>query len=131
MRGFGEATRGLATTSCFGTTRVVRTTFLGTTRAVWTTFFVKTRVVRTSILRSAFGSARASTATGANSVGGPSRFGDSTASERSRPRNSSGRYSSAGAEPAHTSNDAQNANRQTHFATMAGPPEIADRRNND
>ena len=37
---------------------------------------------------------RASTETGANCVAGPSGFGDKTALKRSRPRNSSGPYSS-------------------------------------
>src|SRR6185437_1740702 len=52
-----------------------------------------------SLARSLFGSLLASTATGAKCVAGPSGFGDSTAFDRSMPRNSSGRYSSASAMP--------------------------------
>src|SRR5258706_15665152 len=49
----------------------------------------------------------ASTATGGNSAGGPSRFGESSALERSRPRNSPGLYSSASDMLLHTSSVAQ------------------------
>src|SRR5213078_3823635 len=49
----------------------------------------------------------ASTATGANSDGGPSGFGESNALERSRLRNSSGRYSSAIDELLHANSVAQ------------------------
>src|SRR6185312_10820150 len=57
--------------------------------------FSSLRAQAGSLAWSVFASLLSSTATGANSVGGPSRFGDSTAVERSSPRNSSGRYSSA------------------------------------
>src|SRR6266404_2893237 len=80
-------------------------------------------------LDSAFGAARASerslprsvfasTATGANSEGGPSGFGESNALERSRLRNSSGRYSSAIDELLHANSVAQIRAMLTFFRTI-------------
>src|SRR5712664_767165 len=84
-----------------------------------------------TILCSAFASARAgrgapspprsalaSTGTGSNCDGGPSGFGESTALERSRPRNSSGRYSSATARPLHASSVVQMRAANTFFRTI-------------
>src|SRR6266478_4463289 len=65
--------------------------------------FDAARASTRSLPRSVF----ASTATGANSEGGPSGFGESNALERSRLRNSSGRYSSAIDELLHANSVAQ------------------------
>src|SRR6185369_11360809 len=62
--------------------------------------------------------------TGANCVSGPSRFGESTAWERSRPRNSLARYSSASAAPPHIRSPVHSADAIAVFRTIAGPPEI-------
>src|ERR1700675_927154 len=86
-----------------------------------------TLVVRTTVLRSADCSARAgarsafaSIGTGANSVSGPSRFGESTALERSRPRNSSARYSSAIAGTSDIKSPTQRATAKALFRTICG-----------
>src|ERR1700694_276059 len=84
-----------------------------------------------TILDSAFGSSRAcatrlprsvfaSTATGANSEAGPSGFGESNALERSRLRNSSGRYSSAIDGLLHADSVVQMMATQTFFRTIRG-----------
>ena len=70
----------------------------------------------------AFGDA--SIRTGANCVAGPSGFGESTALERSRPRNSPGRYSSATDMPLHATSVAQRMAAKTLFGPMRRPPEI-------
>src|SRR5438128_2779693 len=62
----------------------------------------------------------ASTATGANSDGGPSGFGESNALERSRLRNSSGRYSSANDGLLHASSVVQMMAMPTCFRTIRG-----------
>src|SRR5580692_8388881 len=82
-----------------------------------------TLFLRMKLPGAGFGSARAcapglpesaSVGTGAKELGGPSGFGDSTALERSRPKNSPGRYwvdrsSAAAGRPAHANRPAQTA----------------------
>src|SRR5260221_3902090 len=58
--------------------------------------------------------------TGANSASGPSRFGESTTLERSRRRNSSGRYSSAIAAPPTTRNPIQTTAAKALFRPIHG-----------
>src|ERR1700686_1077169 len=65
-------------------------------------------------------SAFAWTWTGANSEAGPSGFGESNALERSRLRNSSGRYSSAIDGLLHASSVVQMMAMQTFFRTIRG-----------
>src|SRR3954451_9608678 len=60
----------------------------------------------------------ASTGTGANAAGGPSGLGESTAFERSSPRNWSARYSSAMDAPLQASSMVQAAGRKTFFRTI-------------
>jgi hypothetical protein len=62
----------------------------------------------------------ASTGSGSNSAGGPSRFGASTALERSRPRNWSGRYSSAIDTPLQPNSRAQVVAMHRFFTTIRG-----------
>src|ERR1017187_5894036 len=65
-------------------------------------------------------SALASTGTGANCEAGPSGFGDSTALDRSRPRNWSGRYSSATDRPLHAESVVQRIAMKRFFRTIRG-----------
>src|SRR5882757_4840419 len=58
--------------------------------------------------------------TGANSASGPSRFGESTALERSSPRNSLARYSSALAAPPNARNPIQSTTVTALFRTIHG-----------
>ena len=78
-------------------------------------FDTTTRSVFTG-LRSVLASIR----TGANCVSGPSRFGESTAWERSRPRNSPARYSSASAAPPDIRSPVQSAAAIAFFRTITG-----------
>ena len=78
-------------------------------------FGTTTRSVFTG-LRSVLASIR----TGANCVSGPSRFGESTAWERSRPRNSPARYSSASAALPDIRSPVQSAAAIAFFRTITG-----------
>jgi len=100
----GAAVSTGALTSCTAT-------FLGSV-------FSAARAHQASLLRSV----SASTAIGANSVGGPSGFGESTACERSRPRNWSGRYSSAIDAPLETSKAAPTNPRKVRFRIITFRP---------
>src|SRR5258708_1627715 len=62
----------------------------------------------------------ASMGTGANSASGPSRFGESKALERSSPRNSLARYSSATATPPTTRNPVQSTAAKALFRPIHG-----------
>src|SRR5438477_226204 len=99
-RGFSAWTRGFSGRIC--ATLVLEITILLVLTSL-DSAVGSARACAPSLPRSAF----ASTATGANSDGGPSGFGESNALERSRLRNSSGRYSSAIDELLHANSVAQ------------------------
>src|SRR5712691_6718813 len=112
-RGFSACTRGFSG-------RICATLVLGITILLVLTSLDSAvgsaRASAPSLPRSAF----ASTATGANSDGGPSGFGESSALERSRRRNSSGRYSSANDALLHASSVAQIMAMHAFFRTIRG-----------
>src|SRR5881396_8377 len=112
-RGFSACTRDFSARKCatlaLGITILLVLTILDSA-------FDSARADARSLPRSVF----ASTATGANSDGGPSGFGESNALERSRLRKSSGRYSSANDGLLHASSVVQMMAMPTFFRTIRG-----------